>query len=213
MRLFIIFKGELKVDFDLLLKGILLGLSIAAPVGPIGVLCIRRTLSLGILNGFISGLGAATADSIYGGMAAFGITIISNFLLESQIYLHLIGGLFLMYLGYKTFRSLPAEKATEMNAKGLIGAYTSTLILTLTNPLTIMMFLGVFAGLGLGETTDSSACFIVLGVFIGSALWWLILSEITNRLRTKLNSSQLIWINRMSGLIILGFGLSSLIKL
>jgi len=116
MRLFIILKGELKVDFDFLLKGILLGFSIAAPVGPIGVLCIRRTLSLGILNGFISGLGAATADSIYGGMATFGITIISNFLLESQIYLHLIGGLFLMYLGYKTFRSLPAEKTAETNA-------------------------------------------------------------------------------------------------
>jgi len=213
MRLFIILKGELKVDFDLLLKGILLGLSIAAPVGPIGVLCIRRTLSLGILNGFISGLGAATADSIYGGMAAFGITIISNFLLESQFYLHLIGGLFLVYLGYKTFRSLPAEKAAEINAKGLIGAYTSTLILTLTNPLTIMMFLGVFAGLGLEGTTYASACFIVLGVFIGSALWWLILSEITNCMRSKLNSSQLLWINRMSGLIILGFGLSSLIKL
>jgi len=143
-------------------------------------LCIRRTLSLGILNGFISGLGAATADSIYGGIAAFGITIISNFLLENQIYLHLIGGLFLMHLGYKTFKSLPAEKAAEINAKGLIGAYTSTLILTLTNPLTIMMFLGVFAGLGLGETTYSSACIIVLGVFIGSALWWLVLSSVTS---------------------------------
>jgi len=201
------------VDFHFLLKGILLGFSIAAPVGPIGVLCIRRTISMGMLHGFISGLGAATADSLYGAMAAFGITIISNFLLDNQIYLHFIGGLFLIYLGYNTFISLPAEKAAEINAKGLIDAYTSTLMLTLTNPLTIMSFLAIFAGLEIGTTNYTSACFIVLGVFIGSALWWLLLSGGTNLLRAKLNSSQLVWINRISGLIILGFGLFSLIKL
>lgn len=200
------------MESNLLLKGILLGFSIAAPVGPIGVLCIRRTLMFGMLKGFISGLGAATADSFYGAVAALGLTIVADFLLGYQVYLHLIGGLFLIYLGYNTFRSHPAEKAAEAQGQGLLGAYTSTLLLTLTNPLTIMMFLAVFVGLGANETSDISAYFIVLGVFLGSALWWLILSGMTSFLRAKLNSFHLVWINRTSGLIILGFGLASLMK-
>ncbi len=190
-------------------KGLLLGFSIAAPVGPIGVLCIRRTLAFSMKNGFISGLGAATADSFYGAVAAFGLTMIANFLLGYQFYLHLFGGLFLIYLGYNTFRSWPAEQAAAVSGQGLIGAYTSTLLLTLSNPLTMMMFLGVFVGLGVGETNYFSAWSMVSGVFFGSALWWLLLSGVTSLLRTRLDSGQLVWINRSSGLIILGFGFYS----
>ncbi|HEY3424564.1 MAG TPA: LysE family transporter [Negativicutes bacterium] len=201
------------MELFIFIKGVLLGFSIAAPVGPIGVLCIRRTLTQGMLNGLISGLGAATADAFYGCIAAFGLTIISNFLLQQQLYLQIIGGVFLLYLGYTTFRSKPAAKARAAKNSGLIGAYISTVALTLTNPLTIMMFLAIFAGMGVGGTSDIVAGLLVFGIFVGSALWWLTLSGSVNLLRDKFNSNCLIWINRLSGLIILAFGLSSLLTL
>src|SRR5512143_860107 len=130
------------------LRGLIIGFSIAAPVGPIGVLCIRRTLSDGRLYGFVSGLGAATADACYGTIAALGLTIVSTFLVEQANWLRLLGGLYLCYLGLKTFRSRPADRAVEATTRehGLLGAYASTLFLTLTNPLTILSFLAVFAG-------------------------------------------------------------------
>jgi threonine/homoserine/homoserine lactone efflux protein len=201
------------MELFIFIKGVILGFSIAAPVGPIGVLCIRRTLTLGMMNGLISGLGAATADAFYGCIAAFGLTIISNFLLQQQLYLHFIGGVFLLYLGYTTFKSKPATKAVEAKSSGLVSAYISTVALTLTNPLTIMMFLAIFAGVGIGSTSNIVAGFLVFGIFIGSALWWLTLSGCVNLLRDKFNSNCLLWVNRLSGLIILAFGLSSLLTL
>jgi threonine/homoserine/homoserine lactone efflux protein len=198
-----------------LIKGVILGFSIAAPVGPMGVLCIRRTLSSGMLSGFLSGLGTATADAVYGCIAAFGVTVISAFLLDHQFYLRLIGGLFLLYLGYKTFQSIPAEKAVKAEGKSFLGAYTSAFFLTLTNPLTILSFAAVFAGLGVG-TTDGNyilAGFLVLGVFSGSMFWWLILSGMVNMLRSKFDQQRLKWMNRLSGFIIGGFGILSLISI
>jgi len=193
------------------IKGVILGFSIAAPVGPIGVLCIRRTLSNGLLNGFISGLGTATADALYGCIAAFGLTVVSTFLINSQIYLHLIGGLFLLYLGYKTFQSVPAEIAAKANGKGLFGSYTSAFFLTLTNPLTIMSFAAVFAGLGIGTAGgEFASALLVLGVFIGSMLWWLFLSGTVNLLRTRFDKKRLHWVNQISGVVITAFGILSL---
>ncbi|SEI97529.1 Threonine/homoserine/homoserine lactone efflux protein [Propionispira arboris] len=193
------------------IKGVILGFSIAAPVGPIGVLCIRRTLSNGLLNGFISGLGTATADALYGCIAAFGLTVISTFLINSQFYLHLTGGLFLLYLGYKTFQSVPAEIAAKANGKGLFGSYTSAFFLTLTNPLTIMSFAAVFAGLGIGTAGGEFASgLLVLGVFIGSMLWWLFLSGTVNLLRTRFDKKRLHWVNQISGVVITAFGILSL---
>ncbi|MBU2700192.1 threonine/homoserine/homoserine lactone efflux protein [Sporomusaceae bacterium BoRhaA] len=197
-----------------LIKGVILGFSIAAPVGPMGVLCIRRTLSSGMLSGFLSGLGTATADAIYGCIAAFGVTVVSAFLLDHQSYLRLIGGLFLLYLGYKTFQSIPAEEAVKAGGKSFLGAYTSAFFLTLTNPLTILSFAAVFAGLGVG-TMDGNyilAGFLVLGVFSGSMFWWLILSGMVNMLRSKFDQKRLKWINWLSGFIIGGFGILSLIS-
>lgn len=196
-----------------LFKGLLLGLSIAAPVGPLGVLCIRRTLTNGMLNGFITGLGAATADSAYGFIAAFGVTMISAFLLSKQIYLHLLGGFFLLYLGYKTFKSQPLETALGTpDEKNILGAYISAFLLTITNPMTIISFAAVFAGLGIGSSPNHFlAYFLVFGIFTGSALWWLILSTTVNLLRTKFDPPKLKWVNRFSGLIILGFGVISFI--
>ncbi len=197
------------------LRGLLLGLSIAAPVGPIGVLCIRRTLAEGRLYGFISGLGAATADAIYGSIAGFGLTLISSVLVQQQSWLKLVGGAFLCYLGVRTFLARPTEKAAEAQGKGLLGAYLSILLLTLTNPVTILFFAGIFTGLGVGgaERSYSSAALLVLGVFTGSALWWFTLSGGTSLLRNKLNQEVLRWINRGSGLVIVGFGVAALISL
>ncbi len=203
------------MGINLFLKGLIIGLSIAAPVGPIGVLCIRRTLAEGRVSGFFSGLGAATADAVYGSIAGFGLTFISNFLINQQIWLRLIGGMFLCYLGVKTFLDKPAKEGVSINEKNLIGVYASTFFLTLTNPMTILSFAAIFAGLGLASTGGNyiSAGILVFGVFIGSALWWLILSLGTGFFRTKFNPNKLRWVNKISGIIILGFGMLALLIL
>jgi threonine/homoserine/homoserine lactone efflux protein len=203
------------MDIDFLLKGLLIGFSIAAPVGPIGVLCIRRTLSEGRWAGLLSGLGAATADACYGCVAAFGLTIISSWLLSQQFWLSLIGGGFLCYLGYKTFVAHPAENATQTAERGYIRAYASTFFLTLTNPATILSFAAIFAGLGLANISGdySLATVLVLGVFLGSALWWLMLSGGVSLFRTKFTPERLRWVNKFSGLIIAGFGVLALVSL
>lgn len=193
-------------------KGLIIGFSIAAPVGSIGVLCIRRTLTDGRLAGFLSGLGAATADAIYGCVAGFGLTVISGVLLSHVDWLRVIGGLFLCYLGVKTWLSRPAEQAASVaTPKNLIGAYASTVFLTLTNPSTILSFLAVFAGLGLAAAESSRAAIaLVGGVFFGSATWWLLLSSGTGALRDRIRPKHLRWINRLSGFILFGFGLIAL---
>ncbi len=203
------------MDISFFLKGLIIGFSIAAPVGPIGILCMHRTLTEGRVFGFFSGLGAATADAAYGSIAGFGLTFISNFLINQQAWLRLIGGIFLCYLGLKIFLTRPAEQAASVKGNGLLGAYASTFFLTLTNPITILSFAAIFAGLGLASTGGNyiSAGILVFGVFIGSALWWLILSLGIGLFRTKFNHSRLIWTNKISGIIILGFGLITLLVL
>jgi threonine/homoserine/homoserine lactone efflux protein len=198
------------------LRGLLIGFSIAAPVGPIGVLCIRRTLADGQLAGLASGLGAATADAFYGSLAGFGLTLVANFLVSQQTWLRLVGGLFLLYLGLKTFLSQPTADSGQpahTRSRGLWGAYLSTLLLTLTNPLTILSFAAIFAGLGLVETGGNplSASILVLGVFSGSAAWWLLLSGGVSLLRAKVTNGTLRWINRLAGVVIVGFGVAALV--
>ena len=139
------------MDIVFLCKGIALGFSIAAPIGPIGILCIRRTLTEGRVYGLISGLGAATADAMYGMVAGFGLSFISSLLIGQRTWLSLIGGVFLCYLGIRTFLSKPSEQGASSQRGGLLGAYASTLFLTLTNPMTIMFFAAVFAGLGIAN--------------------------------------------------------------
>ncbi|MBW2147640.1 MAG: LysE family transporter [Deltaproteobacteria bacterium] len=197
------------------LKGLIIGFSIAAPVGPIGVLCIRRTLAEGRTVGFVSGLGAATADAIYGCIAGFGLTFISRILISQQAWLRFIGGVFLCYLGFKTFLARPARHAAAAKGTGIIGAYGSTLFLTVTNPMTILSFTAIFAGLGVARSGVNyvSAGILVLGVFTGSTLWWFILSSIANLFRTKFDLRGLRWVNRISGIIITGAGLLALLSL
>lgn len=196
--------------FGLLLAGLISGFSIAAPIGPIGLLCIRRTLSGGRKSGIASGLGVASADFIYGLVAAFGLTIASNVLIGGITWLRLAGGLFLIVLGAKIFLSKPAMDMAEPG-RGMAGDYLSTLALTLTNPVTILSFAAVFTGFGLstGNGNISSALF-ALGIFFGSLAWWLILCGSVDMLRSRLDRGAMTWINRISGIIIAGFGVWAL---
>jgi len=196
---------------ELFLQGLILGFSIAAPVGPIGVLCIRRTLADGRLLGLVSGLGAASADAIYGSIAAFGLTFISGFLVDQKLWLGLLGGAFLCYLGVRTFFSPPAQQAPLAQGQGLVGAYGSTFFLTLTNPMTILSFVAMFAGIARGSTNYVSAATIVLGVFAGSATWWLLLSGGVSLVRARFDLNAMRWVNRISGIIIVAFGLLILV--
>ena len=195
-------------------KGVVLGLSLAAPVGPIGVLCIQRTLRAGRLIGLISGLGAATADGLYGLIAAGGFTMLANVLIAQQLWLRVLGGGFLGYLGVKTFLSPPATHAApDAPTSTWLNAYSSTLLLTLTNPLTILAFTAIFAGVGIVDAAavrPAAASVLVGGVFCGSALWWGILSSVTALLRHKLTPPAFVWLNRASGLIMLTFGMVAL---
>lgn len=202
------------MDFYYLIKGLVIGFSIAAPVGPIGVLCIRRTLAEGLFFGLITGMGAATADAIYGCIAGFGLTFISSLLIDHQIWIRLVGGVFLCYLGIKTFLTMPHEQAPSAKGNGLVGAYTSTFFLTLTNPMTILSFAAIFAGLGVASTGGNyaSAGMLVLGVFTGSALWWFILSGSVGIYRKKFDFHGLRWVNRISGVLLLVFGLIAIMN-
>jgi threonine/homoserine/homoserine lactone efflux protein len=200
------------LDAQTLLTGVIIGFSIAAPVGPIGVLCIRRTLAEGRLHGLVSGLGAATADAVYGCIAAFGLAFISELLVQQQTWLRVVGGAFLCFLGFRTILAKSSEKTQNQKKLGLTNAYGSTFLLTLTNPVTILSFAAVFASLGLGSVAGDygSAALMVLSVFAGSAAWWLILSGAVSLLRMKATPKVLVWINRVSGAIVLGFGLITL---
>ncbi len=208
------------MDLEFLWKGVAIGFAIAAPVGPIGILCIRRSLASGWLTGFISGLGAATADGIYGCIAGFGLTMVSDFLVSQQFLIRLVGGIFLCYLGVKTFLSPVSKEAQEEEGKtgeikGFIGRfisnYFSTFLLTITNPLTIFAFVVIFAGLNMTQTNNAeNASLLVLGVFLGSSLWWLTLASITGWFRHKLNNTFLQWVNWIAGIIITAFGIVAL---
>lgn len=200
------------MNLALFVRGLVVGFAIAAPVGPIGLLCIQRTLAHGRLVGLATGLGAATADAFYGLVAGLGLTAISAFLTGQRLWLGIIGGLFLCYLGVRTFLASPADQAAKVQSQGgLWGAYLSTLLLTLTNPMTIFSFMAVFAGLGLaaagaGQGGGMGAATLVAGVFLGSALWWLLLSGGTSLVRGWINASTLVWVNRIAGVILVGFG-------
>jgi threonine/homoserine/homoserine lactone efflux protein len=201
------------MDFATLLRGLAIGFGIAAPVGPIGILCIRRTLADGRAVGFASGLGAATADAMYGAVAAFGLTLVSSALVDRRRWLQAVGGLFLCYLGARTWMAPPAAASGPVGqSRGLAAAWASTFALTLTNPTTIISFAAVFAGLGLGGRVGDygAAALMVLGVFLGSALWWLLLSTGVGLMRSALTPGRLRWVNRGAGAIIAAFGVAAL---
>ena len=200
------------MEWGLFIKGLIIGFSIAAPVGPIGILCIQRTLSDGNVQGLVTGLGAATADAIYGFIAAFGLTLISNFLVNQSFWIRMIGGLFLCYLGIRAFSRKPSTQSVTLANSSVLSAYGTTFFLTLTNPMTILFFAGIFAGLGIVSESIhyASAGLMVIGVFLGSAAWWLLLSGVTGIFRHKISAGKLALVNKLSGVIILTFGLMAL---
>lgn len=188
------------------LKGLVFGFVLAATVGPMWLLCLRRTLAAGALSGFVSGMGIAAADAIYGAIAAFGLTAVSSFLLGYRFWIGLLGAAFLAYLGVKALVAVPALASERPKPIGLGAAFFSTLGLTLANPPTILAFVAIFAGLGLAAGADyAAAALVVLAVFAGSASWWIILALAAGKLRARIGPRLLRAVNVVSGLSFLAF--------
>ena len=200
--------------FGPFVRGLALGLAVAAPVGPMSLLCMRQTLSRGFLAGMASGLGVATADGVYGAIAAFGLVAITDVLIGQQPWLRVFGGLAMAYLGLGAMRTRPAETAGVASGSGLARSYAATFALTMMNPSTILSFAALFTGLGLGGGGDArdamTAPFIVGGVFVGSALWWLVVTGGLSLARTRLSPRVQRTINVAAGLVLIGFGLAAI---
>ncbi|HTO85841.1 MAG TPA: LysE family transporter [Methylomirabilota bacterium] len=206
--------------FELLWKGAVIGFAIAAPVGPIGLLCIRRTLSDGRLAGFVSGLGAAGADTVFGLIAALGLTLIGPFLQEHKNTISVVGGLFLLYLGYVEIRAKPVDpSAPPPRPTGLVSHFVSTFCWTLANPMTILSFIAIFTGLdvagpggliGPAERDYPGVTALIIGVFCGSSLWWLVLSLSVGLFRHHIRGQPMRWPNLIAGTLIIFFGLYAL---
>jgi threonine/homoserine/homoserine lactone efflux protein len=193
----------------LAIRGLIVGFTIAAAVGPISLLTIRRTLAHGQLYGLLSGLGVATADASYAGIAAFGLTAVSGLLTSSRVALGLAGGLIIVAIGIRTIRRRPGAAATTAERPGLAAAYGSIYALTMTNPMTILSFAAVFAGFGFaaGATGLVDAAVLTLGVWAGSSLWWVVLTTVVGWVRGRASTRGLVWVNRISGSALVAFGL------
>jgi threonine/homoserine/homoserine lactone efflux protein len=198
---------SLATCLQLLLKGLTIGFSIAAPVGPIGLLCIRRAVAEGARAGFICGLGAASADAAYAFIGGLAMTALARALVQEQRWFGLIGGLCLLYHGLRTMAAKQARDAAAPPSRSAVSDYSSTLALTLANPMTIMSFAAVFASLGMARGANySGAATLVFGVFAGSALWWLLLSGICGRARRHIGAGAMRTLNRCCGLLVAAFG-------
>ena len=198
-----------------LIQGILIGLVVAVPVGPLGILCINRSLTMGPMSGLFSGLGVATADALAAGIAALGISLISDFLIEHQFVLRLMGGLFLCYLGYRIYKTKPGTQLPSATVNGLLSSYATTFILTFSNPMTILSFIAIYAGWHVPTLHGHyiAAAVLTLGVFIGSGLWWIALFVGLTVFRMTFSNGFLGWVHRVSGVVIAGFGAAMLLSL
>lgn len=190
-------------------KGLIIGFLIAAPVGPINVLCVRRTLINGRLAGMASGLGAAAADTVFGAIAAFGVVFIMDLFFAHQTGLGLVGALFLFVLGVRTMLKSPPQLTGGRDPTSLIADFTSTFLLTLTNPITIFSFIGVYIAFGIKADgrIDIGDWLLLFGVFLGSCAWWLLITSAAAYFRTRFTIAGLRWANRIAGIIILGFAI------
>lgn len=203
-------------DF-IFINGLLFGLVLAAPVGPVGVLCVQRTLSEGRLHGLLSGLGAAFGDAIYGAIAAFGISAIQLWIADHQAGLRTIGGIILLILAAKTLfvrsRRTAQTEVGKVHTESLPQDFISTFLLAITNPITMLVFAGLFATLGVTDAGDSvdNAALLVTGVFLGSALWWFALAFTANLARPYLDGGYQTWVSRISAAILIGFAAYALI--
>jgi len=208
------------VDFSSILilfcKGILIGFAIAAPVGAVGILCIRRTLSNHKLLATLTGMGSACADMFYGTVAAFSLAGITDFITKHEFYLKLFGGILIAWIGFAIIKH-PSRKKTE-EIEGIdspLHAFTSAFVLTLSNPITLIVFAAAFTAMGVAPIYQSftQASFLVAGVFIGASFWWIFLITTIYLLRHRLSEAQLLWINHFSGVILIGFSVYILLSL
>lgn len=202
------------IELLFLLKGLIVGFAMAIPIGPVGVVCIRKTLSDGRSRGLIIGAGAATADALFASMAAFGLTFISDVIAAHQFWFSVVGGTVLLVLGVRTFLAKPKDPKRRYDGTGMVRTYFYAFILVITNPVTVFAFIAVFAAVGLGHLpTILSASVLVLGVFVGSALWFITLSYVATMFRAKLDRDGFRWVNRIAGILILLSGIGAFIGL
>lgn len=199
---------------NLFVKGLIVGFCLAAPVGPIAVLCVQRTMSHGKLAGMVSGLGAAMADALYGTLAAFGVTVISAFLMDHRLLFQRLGGAMLCVLGVRLMLQKPPQTKI-IGDRGIVGDFFSTLVLTLTNPMTFIAFVAIFATLGVGAVRGHSflTAELVAGVFLGSGAWFTFLVVLVNLFRTRFRYQTLVAINRATGVFVIGVGFFYLVIL
>ena len=195
-----------------LLKGLAIGFFIAIPVGPVAILCIQRTLTRSKRHGLISGLGAATADAVYGAVAAFGLTMVSEFVQAHRTPFRLAGGLILCLLAVRTFFVKIPKQPRQVNSAIHATNFVSTFLLTLMNPLTILAFMAIFTGSGLGHCEQEEAARLILGVFLGSSLWFLSLSFLAGQFKNVVNEDHMDVINKIAACLILAFGLFVMLR-
>jgi threonine/homoserine/homoserine lactone efflux protein len=198
--------------FDYFWKGVIVGLSASIPLGPVGVLCIQRTLNKGRISGFFSGLGAASADVFYATIAGFGVSFIIDYLIEYQTFLRIIGSIVLFLLGYRLWYSNPGielRKQLKRKRKGLFGDFLSTFALTISNPITIFVFAAVFASFSIVDTRANlwAVIILILGILFGASLYWFSLSSIVNIFRDKFRLRRLLYINRIASIFVIIFGI------
>ena len=197
---------------ELFLRGVAAGLAISAPVGPVNVLCIQQTLSKGPRAGVVSGLGAAAADTIYGAIAGFSISFIIQFLLREEFWIRILGGLLLIGIGVYYYRKEPKPIDQQRRSNSPHAEFATAFLLNLTNPTTVLSFLAVLAMLGLGESRTWWLTLILIGgIFVGAMIWWIILTIGSNHFRNRVTDRATVWMNRIAGLAIGGFGVLMMI--
>ena len=203
------------MEMGVFFKGIVIGVVIAMPVGPVGTLCVQRTITQGKINGFLTGLGATTADVVFGLIAAFGLTVVSNFLIDQQEWIRLVGGIIICLIGVQVFSLETQKKIIPITSPNPLNAFGSAFLIAITNPITIITFVVMFAGLGLvgSNSQYGPATLTVFGVFVGSGLIWLSVWGMSLIFRERFEFGRMKWINKIAGIVILVFGVSTLISL
>jgi len=206
------------MDLEYFIKGIIVGIIITAPIGPVGALVVQRTINRGGMAGVLSGLGASVGDALYAIVVAFSLTFVSEFLISHEVWVHIIGGIILLVFGIRVYISKPRSLDSRKNGRSHFGNFGSALLLTLSNPMVILSILALFAILGIAEPADyyRTAAVLVAGIFVGCFILWTALCYFISNLRGRLSEKNLVLINKITGIIILvcsAYAFLSLIKL
>jgi threonine/homoserine/homoserine lactone efflux protein len=208
---------NLEPEYLLMIKGIITGLLVSVPLGPIGILVIQRTLNKGRMSGFVSGLGATAADTIFALIAGLGLSIIINFIRDRQVFFQIAGGLFVIYIGLRIFYTNPVKtlKLQRMNKTMLSQDFVSVFLLTISNPMAIFIFLAIMAAINIGgdQLNFFELSVLLAGVFTGAAVWWFILSSIANRFRKRIRLRSIWWMNKITGTVVFIFGIAVLVSI